>query len=325
MKEIMPKIESISKPEAEPREIDTYVHEFCSGWKPETDEEIEIFEKTKQKLEESLLEFGQKGSRVSYDKHKKEFKADDGRVVPKSYFSVAPIWGKNFSFEDVENMSFEYKQMKSMYRKAWVKEQTANIFSPTIARVQSQRERKQDIFLSEAYSKLADRFEQETNGVRESLGSQAERVVRSFLTRISAEMQDLKISIHPANPYQDVSEKIDFIIEATSKKRGVGIEADENISQTVGIQFTVNNSKLEYKQDQINKAKNRALDVDDIILVSMSQDVLSKALDSWQKKGDLFEEPAESISSSVREQLIRQLFRSLVNEEEISLIVKKYC
>jgi hypothetical protein len=50
MKEIMPKIENIRKPESEPREIDTYVYEFCSGWKPETDEEIQVFEETKQKL-----------------------------------------------------------------------------------------------------------------------------------------------------------------------------------------------------------------------------------------------------------------------------------
>lgn len=320
MKETMPAIQSTQNLENKTSGIEKYVENFCAEWKPETQEEQELFNKALQEIEKSLGSFSKEGAPISFDKRKKEFTAD-GKVVPKSYFAVAPIWGKDFSFEDREDLPFDYKQMKKTYQSAWIKEEVSKKLSPVIAGIEVLRNEKKDTFISSAYKSIEERFQNESS---EQIGSRAEQVVRSFLTRIAAEIQDLKIEIYPANPYQDVHQKIDFIIEATSKKRGVGVVEDENISHTLGIQFTVNESKIEHKKEQIEKAKNKITDIDDVILVAVNQSIMSSALDNWQKSGDSFREPAEFLTYDTRTKLLRELFTNLLNSEDVEKIVKKY-
>lgn len=320
MNERMPTIQSTKNLESKTSGIEKYVENFCAEWKPETQEEQEVFNKAIQDIENSLDSFSKGGIPVSFDKRKKEFTAD-GKVVPKSYFAVASIWGKDFAFEENGELPFDYKQMKKKYQSAWIKEEVSKKLSPVIASIEAGRNRKDNAAIAHAYSAIEERFGQESS---EQIGSRAEQVVRSFLTRIAAEVQDLKIEIHPANPYQDVHQKIDFIIEVTSKKRGVGIVEDENISHTLGIQFTVNDSKIEHKKEQIQKAKNRAMDIDDIILVAVNQNIMSSALEKWQKSGDSFREPAEFLTYDTRMKLLRELFTNLLSPEDVEKIIKKY-
>lgn len=320
MKEIMPKIEVTKKPEKEIMGIEKYVEDFCAEWEPETEEEKNIFNSAVQDIEKSRDSFSKEGILVSFNKHKKEFIAE-GQVIPKSYFSVAPMWEKYFTFEEGEDVPFDYKQMRKLYHDARMKEEISKKISPVIAEIEARRNEKKDLFISKAYKEIQERFD---NNRSEQVGTKAEHVVRSFLTRIAAELQDLKIEIHPANPYQDVNQKIDFIIEVTSKKRGVGVVEDENISHTLGIQFTVNSSKIEHKKEQIEKAKNRITDIDDIILVAMNQSIVSSALDGWQKSGHSFREPAEFLTSNSRTTLLRELFTNLLTPEDVEKIVKKY-
>ncbi len=320
MNEKMPKVESTQNIESKTSGIEKYVEDFCAEWKPETQEEQAVFDKAIQEIEQSLNSFSKEGIPLSFDKRKKEFSAG-GKIVPKSYFAVAPIWGKDFSFEENGDLPFDYKQMKKMYQSAWIKEEVSKKLSPVIASIEANRNRKDNAAIAHAYSAIEERFGQESS---EQIGSKAEQVVRSFLTRIAAEIQDLRIEIYPANPYQDVRQKIDFIIEVTSKKRGVGVVEDENISHTLGIQFTVNDSKIEHKKEQIEKAKNKITDIDDVILVAVNQSIMSSALEKWQKSGDSFREPAEFLTYDTRTLLLRELFTNLLSTEDVEKIVKKY-
>lgn len=302
--------------------IDQQIEKFCGEWRPETEEEQTVFLDAIQRVNTSVEEPKLEEKVVIFDKYKKSFSVD-GHVVPKSYFGVAPLWGKEFQFEEGENFPLEYRQMRSLYKKARIQEDVSTILTPVIARIQGIREQKNDALKSNAYNQIAARFESATS-IYEQKGFQAERVIRSFLTRISLDRQDLHVAVYPANPYQDVEEKIDFIIEATTKKRGVKVEEDEQVSHTLGIQFTINTSKIENKQDQIEKAKTRIQDVDDILLVSMKGEVLSDAIRQWEKSSDVFQEPATFLRPEVKEQLLRELLSTLLEPEVIEQLVKKY-
>ena len=133
-----------------------------------------------------------------------------------------------------------------------------------------------------AYEALAE----ESHHDKEGFGHIAERIVTQFLTKKVIDEQ-LPYTISKADVYQDVAQKIDFIIRRLDYRRGVGVE--EQDLGIKGVQFTVNNSSRvqEHKKMQILRSKSKLVPadrIDDISLVTMDMKIIAKAYNAWLKE-----------------------------------------
>jgi len=159
-----------------------------------------------------------------------------------------------------------------------------------------------------------DASEQERPGVL------AEKMARVFLKRLTFD-HDLPFEIKWADVYQDVSEKIDFIVQRKHQIRGVGVEADDR--DKVGVQFTIANgwSRLSHKQKQLRKARKQIkgeAPVEDIVLVSVPMQDITAANIKWKEdKRKNSGGPDQYLSEESLEALYRGILKEILTEDEI--------
>ncbi|MEK7463178.1 MAG: hypothetical protein AAB621_02350, partial [Patescibacteria group bacterium] len=111
--------------------------------------------------------------------------------------------------------------------------------------------------------------ERKSGQTKERWGFISETIVRNFLKKLSID-QDAPFQIREADVFQDVEQKIDFIIHRNQRLRGVDVEVDDK-AKDVGIQFSINTREAERKKYQVEKSKKRLKEsgesIDDIVLV----------------------------------------------------------
>lgn len=188
-----------------------------------------------------------------------------------------------------------------------------------LAKNLSEKNKRIDLLKAEAYEKISER-----SGIEnKQAGVMAEQMIIGVLEGLSIDRSDLGFNVLEANAYQDVNNKIDFIIETKQVKRGVGVETGDILKgKSIGIQFTINSSKAEHKADQINKAKSRGLEVDDIIYVQLDSSVLREAVSKWEKSGKLISGPWKFLSPEIRIATLTNLFKDILSEEQIKSLTK---
>jgi|GEM_PF-2041890 len=148
-------------------------------------------------------------------------------------------------------------------------------------------------------------------------GILAEHMISSLLERAQRDYK-LPFTFKGVDVYEDVENKIDFVIALESHKRGVHVS--EQGSQ-VGVQFTLNPEKESQKQDQIDASKKRGeAEVDDIVLVSMPFAQVRQLFDQWRydDSGNLKNEktldprgPNVFISEKMEREILHALFSKL--------------
>ena len=274
--------------------------------------------KAREKTILTQIEQGEGERDIVYNKYKKEFLIDGerttiGEIVASRHF------GASLSLPS-KGSSFEEKRLHQMYIEHHVRDTLTSEANKALAEVLAKENEKKDHFISQAYSKIADREGAES----EQLGVIAEKLMIGVAETIAIDRPDLHLVIRSANAYQDVAEKIDFIISTKTKKRGVGVDTKEGEydEKNFGIQFTLNTSKKEFKEDQIAKAKARGLDVDDILLVYVEQDMLAKAIRGWKEKGSSHKGPWSELHKDTQHKTLRTLFEGILSEEEIETLIK---
>lgn len=138
--------------------------------------------------------------------------------------------------------------------------------------------------LRDVYTKRAEAHE----ATELAPGFLAEKMVRSFFTKMSYDFPESGISIEETDAFDDVNNKIDFVIRHSVRSRGVDVDADTS-AERVGIQFTTtqNSIALERKQSQVEEAKERVLQahlgIDDVVLVHMPAAQIVAAHDLWRE------------------------------------------
>ena len=144
------------------------------------------------------------------------------------------------------------------------------------------------------------------------------------LESIAIDNPELGLTISPANAYQDVEEKIDFIIATKQTKRGVGVDSPDMMptDKHIGIQFTTNLASKKHKQEQIDNAKKRGVDVDDILYVSIDMNILKTAIKQWSDDGKSIKGPWIKLPQEIRTTAIQELFKSILTNDQISEIIK---
>jgi len=261
-----------------------------------------------------------KKRKVFYDKYKKSLfyngqKVSIGTVIASRHAGLDIVLPKEL------DQSGEGKKLRRQYVERLSNDYLWDELNYELATHLAKTERREDTYKSEAYKEIAK------NKMREKtpLGLLAEKVTIGFAETIAIDRQDFGLSVIPGNAFQDVENKIDFILETVHKKRGVGIEHEtvDEEHKAIGIQFTINTSKEEFKKEQIAKAKERGVFVNDILYVAIEEGVLAKALHDWENARRPITGPWNFLPKEVQRKLASELFDSVLTEEQKAAVLKQ--
>jgi hypothetical protein len=183
------------------------------------------------------------------------------------------------------------------------------------------------IIVNESSSKFVDEkkrstysriLEDKQHKTREQTGLIAEKMVKNFLKKLSIDF-GLDYKIINIDVYQDVSQKIDFIIKRKVKERGVKIEDNKN---GLGIQFTINDNRqgaIDHKKQQIERAKRELQPedkIEDIVLVSIPMRDIKDKYKEWSEK-KFVGGPDKLWSTKDKEAIFRGIMNKFLTPEEI--------
>jgi hypothetical protein len=170
-------------------------------------------------------------------------------------------------------------------RKKFIIEQTKlnlqNYFDQQIIANETSR-RYTDVYKQGAYRHLK---EERASG-HETMGHTAEKMVRTFLKKLSVDFPELDFEIKKADVFQDVQQHIDFIIRRRLHRRGVKVNVPTE-KEAAGVQFTTNPEKIGKKEHQADVAKQHLTEedaIDDIIVVFLPLEEFAPIYDQWKKK-----------------------------------------
>lgn len=267
------------------------------------------------------LEGGELHKEVSYDKYKKVFIINNEVVSPGEIVSSRHQGAKLKLNASLDNSAVS-KKLKENYYKSLIRDSFTTKLNKALASKLAITERMINMDKAKAYEEIANREGEQS----EQLGVIAEGMMTGVAEMIAVNRPDLHIVVEKANAYQDVHEKIDFIIKTKTKKRGVGTEVSdaEYDEKNFGIQFTTNIDKAEHKMDQINKSKSRELDVDDILLVMIDGETLSKAVNTWKSDGKKIRGPFSYLPKETQRATIEKLFGDILGAEEEASLLKGF-
>jgi len=112
-------------------------------------------------------------------------------------------------------------------------------------------------------------------------GFLAERMVSTLLNKAQLDY-DLPFTLQSVDVYEDVENKIDFIVSVSEHDRAVKVNEQ---GSDIGVQFTINTSekKTEQKEKQIQHSLRQGEHaVDDIVLVSMPFKEIRDLFNQWR-------------------------------------------
>ncbi len=269
-----------------------------------------------EKIRAGEINTGEK--EVTYNKYKKSLFIE-GEQVTLGQIVASRHFAEQIKMNESTAKTFEGRKLLETFTEYKTRDVLTESLNKDLAQMLADKTKREDLFKSKAYGEIAKREGKDS----EQLGVVAEKMMQGIAEMIALDRSDLHLEIRPANAYQDVEEKIDFIISTKHKKRGVGIETNEGTTESeydeknFGIQFTINTSKTAHKMEQIEKAKARTTDMDDILLVSIDQNIISRALAEWEKTGQKIHGPWNYIPSNSKKKIIETLFSGVLKSEEI--------
>jgi hypothetical protein len=160
----------------------------------------------------------------------------------------------------------------------------------------------------------------------EQRGVIAEKMVKNFIKKI-AQIPGVDFEVRDADVYQDVEQKIDFIIRRKSHARGARVEEVASDAREIGIQFTTALDKVAHKEKQIERVKlargeegTSGLHLDDLVLVKMPMGYTRELYAKWSKEkrpGG----PEKLLAKSEQIKLLTELLRGVYSDEEINVLI----
>jgi hypothetical protein len=258
---------------------------------------------------------------ASYNKYKKSFKVGEeenvsmGNIVSAHRFGVEVVLPKELE------QSGDGKKVRNLVLEKRINSFLFGKLNKELAKNLAEKTKLQDALKAKAYEQIYERSGIESK----QFGVVAEQIIIGTLEGLVIDRPDLGFEIIEANAYQDVQNKIDFIINTKQKRRGVGINKNEEVSfeeKSIGIQFTTNKTKAEHKNDQINKAKERGVEVDDILYVELDNKILQEAVRKWENSGRSISGPWKFLPTEIQNTAMANLFKNILSEEQIKSISK---
>ncbi len=254
---------------------------------------------------------------ISVSSHEGNFFATNSMGI-QTPITIAEImtdneWGLSYTFDNSVNIhdirSYYLEQLKGDLREKLDKQIIISETNFT----------RGDSFKQDAYRAIETRMEQGS----EQGGVVAEKMVKNFLKKLAIET-DADFEIIDADVYQDVEQKIDFIIHRRNNEKNRGAKINESDTATdIGIQFTLNTDKTDQKQRQINNAKrNLGNDIDDIVLVTLPVAQASNLYKKWSEH-KTSGGPEKSWDNNTQETIFRGVMKQVLSGEEIDQFCDK--
>ena len=137
----------------------------------------------------------------------------------------------------------------------------------------------------------------------------AEKMVKNLLTKLAVD-EGLDIEVLDTDIYQDIDQKIDFVIRRKSHNRGVEVETLPTANR-LGIQFTTD-PRPETKERKLRQIRNSKFQldktdhIDDIVLVSIQFGYVQKLWNQWKEK-ELPDGPDKLLDPDIKKQIVDQL------------------
>lgn len=147
------------------------------------------------------------------------------------------------------------------------------------------------------------------------LGFKAEKMLSQLAAQISID-EGLPYAVETADAYEDVRQKIDFIIRRKDHARGVRVEEGGSELAAKGLQVTVNRDEevLARKRRQISRSREqltRRDRVDDIALAYFNQQFIAAAVKRWEEADRPPGGPGKFLAEDVRRDIFAELTKGM--------------
>ena len=151
-------------------------------------------------------------------------------------------------------------------------------------------------------------------------GFLAEKIVRNFL-QILDEDNNLPIELEEADVYQDVIQKMDFIVRHKLANHNLGVGVEGGAGADIAIQFSINPEAEAKKREQLARANHNLKrfggDVDEIALV-IFPDIMARELkQAWEKAGRPAGGPINFMAGETKERLFKELLKNTFSTEQL--------
>lgn len=157
----------------------------------------------------------------------------------------------------------------------------------------------------------------------EKQGVIAEKMVKNFLKKISIDT-DADFEILDADVYQDVEQKVDFIIHRKSHGHVRGANVTESGDRSdIGIQFTTAENKTAQKEGQIRRSKKHLQGIDDLVLVVLPAHNASYLYKKW-KENKTSGGPEKMWDKGTQESIFRGVMSKVLAQSEIDDFCRKH-
>ncbi len=257
--------------------------------------------------------------KVAYRDGQLRWRRGDGREVPvtKGEIITDLAWGLDYHLDRETVPRGLRKRLLIERAKSRLQELLdRQILSEEIAGRQTHPDRVK------AYEAVRERLE--TGGVQ--MGFVAEKMMVQLFRKLELD-RGLPCQVLGADVYQDVAQKIDFILRKTDHSRGVRVEDGGEEIKNKGIQFTLNTKQfvLDRKMDQIRRSKRQLTEedrIDDIMLVVMDMRYVIDAYRRWEKDKPPGG-PDKFLDGTVRERIFKKTLEGMFPSEELDQIELK--
>lgn len=194
--------------------------------------------------------------------------------------------------------------------------------------IKSERENSEvDDIVKDTYENI--QYGREIGADKRKEGFVSEKMVRSFLRQLAFD-RDLPIKVQEADVFQDVMEKIDFIIERQTDRLGVRVtETDFSVEEepegksSVAVQFSINPKAEEHKKKQLQRLqKQKRLsgeEVQNMALVIFSKLMAGDLKKEWDRAGRPAGGPVKFMKEEVKKELFEKILQTLFTKEELEV------
>jgi len=315
--EDLPKEEKV----AQDSELQELLEKFAKEDHREIDTQAEIFDlqKEKQKIMQSLKEWKQEQKEDQV-----EINYEDGRFfdakrneITKGELLTDGDWGVKY-YLDPDSVP------KSVIKKYLVEDAKRKLRDLLDRQIAIQEiEVAKDFRKQETYKKVKGKIER--GGEIKEMGLAAELMVKNFLKKLALDY-DVAFDVLEVDVYQDVEQKLDFIIARRPYFRRVEVDPlkdDEHGEiSSLGIQFTINSNKevLDKKRRQIEKSKAKKTGGDiyeDIVLVHIDMKNIGQLFEKWSET-KASGGPDKLLSQEVKKAIFFETLKDIVPKEELN-------
>ena len=275
------------------------------------DEFYEKSEKSFEYQEQIRVEYNRRENSLSIPKF--DFATNDIKISKGEILSGLE-WGKKFYLDPKTfNEKINGKEFYQQYLLALVEKATLSLLDKFILEREIAKNEKEDKMKAEAYVEIKNKEEKSLDNMQ--MGVVAEKIIKSFLVRLSVDKPGFEFEIVHTNVYQDVDLKIDFIVKSKHVNRGVKVgllEEAEDIQENK-IQLTINNNpeKLELKHKQLEEQLKK---LNEVVLIELPKQEIEQAFHRWKEKGNKISTPDKYLSPEIQKIILEKMLDKITPE-----------